>query len=155
MRGNLRDSLSGESPRPNLLRELSEQAILETIFRDGPITRPEIAARTNISKPTVSAVVERLVEADLVQAAGERPGRRGRTPLAFTVNSAAGIVVGVDIGSTRLRLSAVDIYGAVLKDVELETARSGPREVEEQITRAVREIDRELGGRHGDLLALG
>ena len=92
-----------ESPRPNLLRELSEQAILETIFREGPITRPEIAERTSISKPTVSAVVERLVAAELVQTAGERPGRRGRTPLAFTVNSAAGIVVGVDIGSTRLR----------------------------------------------------
>jgi predicted NBD/HSP70 family sugar kinase len=134
---------------------LSEQAILETIFREGPITRPEIAERTNISKPTVSAVVERLVEADLVQAAGERPGRRGRTPLAFTVNSAAGIVIGVDIGSTRLRLSAVDIYGAVLKDLELETSRSGPREVEEQITNAVRSIDRELGGRHGELLAMG
>src|SRR4051795_1272526 len=155
MRGNLRESLSGESPRPNLLRELSEQAILETIFRDGPITRPEIAERTNISKPTVSVVVERLVAAELVQAAGERPGRRGRTPLAFTVNSAAGIVVGVDIGSTRLRVSAVDIYGAPLKDVELETSRGGPREVEEQITAAVRGIDRELGGRSGDLLAIG
>src|SRR5690242_21961955 len=86
MRGNLRE-LSGESPRPNLLRELSEQAILETIFREGPITRPEIAERTNISKPTVSAAVDRLVKARLVQPAGERPGRRGRTPLAFTVDS--------------------------------------------------------------------
>ena len=144
-----------ESPRPNLLREMSEQAILETIFREGPITRPEIAERTNISKPTVSAVVERLVEADLVHAAGERPGRRGRTPLAFTVNSAAGFVIGIDIGSTRVRLSAVDIYGAVLEDVELETSRGGPREVEEQITEAVRGIDRKLAGRHGELLAMG
>ncbi len=144
-----------ESPRPNLLRELSEQAILETIFRDGPITRPEIAERTNISKPTVSAVVERLVQAQLVHSAGERPGRRGRTPLAFTVNSAAGFVVGVDIGSTRLRVSAVDIYGGALRDVELSTSHGGPREVEEQITGTVRSIDRELGGRHGELLAMG
>jgi predicted NBD/HSP70 family sugar kinase len=144
-----------ESPRPNLLRELSEQAILETIFREGPITRPEIAERTNISKPTVSAVVERLVQAQLVQAAGERPGRRGRTPLAFTVNSAAGFVAGIDIGSTRLRVAAVDIYGAPLRELELETSRGGPRAVEEQITGAVRRLDRELAGRHGDLLAMG
>src|SRR3954471_23164971 len=155
MRGNLRESLSGESPRPNLLRELSEQAILETIFREGPITRPEIAERTNISKPTVSAVVERLVQSQLVQTAGERPGRRGRTPLAFTVNSAAGFVAGIDIGSTRLRVAAVDIYGGALRERELETSRGGPRAVEEQITGAVREIDRELAGRHGDLLAMG
>src|SRR5262247_1187457 len=114
MRANLRDSLGGESPRPNLLRELSEQAILETIFREGPITRPEIAERTNISKPTVSAVVERLVRARLVQPAGERPGRRGRTPIAFVVDSSAGFVVGVDIGSTRLRIAAANIYGELL-----------------------------------------
>ena len=63
--------LEGQSPRPNLLRELSEQAVLEAIFREGPMTRPEIAARTGISKPTVSAVVDHLVRARLVQPAGE------------------------------------------------------------------------------------
>src|SRR4051812_49751684 len=105
------DPLEGQNPRPNLLRELSEQAVLETIFREGPMTRPEIAARTRISKPTVSAVIDRLVKARLVQPAGERPGRRGRTPLAFTVNSAAGYVIGIDIGSTPPRRGAGDNHG--------------------------------------------
>ncbi len=155
MTNSLRDSLSGESPRPNLLRELSEQAILETIFREGPITRPEIAERTNISKPTVSAAVDRLVKAHLVQPAGERPGRRGRTPLAFTVNSAAGYVIGIDIGSTRLRMEAIDIYGERLRDLELDTAAGGPRAVEEQIVGAVRRLDSELAQSHQELLALG
>src|SRR3954469_19785508 len=132
------DPLEGQSPRPNLLRELSEQAVLEAIFREGPMTRPEIAARTGISKPTVSAVVDRLVRARLVQPAGERPGRGGGTPpalpvkapagrggggrappLAFTVNASAGYVIGIDIGSTRLRVEAVDIYGERLAGLEL------------------------------------
>src|SRR5918998_2775114 len=101
------------APRPNLLRQLSEQAVLEAIFREGPITRPEIAVRTGISKPTVSSVVSRLVQAHLVQPAGERTGRRGRAPVAYTVNSAAGSVVGLDVGSTLLRIAASDIYGEV------------------------------------------
>jgi predicted NBD/HSP70 family sugar kinase len=146
----LRDSLGGASPRPNLLRELSEQAILEAIFREGPITRPEIAERTNISKPTVSAAVDRLVKARLVQPAGERPGRRGRTPLAFTVDSAAGYVIGVDIGSTRLRVAAIDIYGERLASLELETGAVG-----EQIVAAVRRLEGELSATHRELLALG
>jgi predicted NBD/HSP70 family sugar kinase len=137
-------------PRPTLLRELSEQAVLETIFREGPLTRPEIAARTGISKPTVSAVVDRLVRARLVQPAGERPGRRGRTPLAFTVNSAAGYVIGIDIGSTRLRVEAADIYGERLAGLELETAA-----VDEQIDAAVAQLGAELSGTHDELLALG
>src|SRR4051794_24573068 len=144
------DPLEGQSPRPNLLRELSEQAILETIFREGPITRPEIAPRTRISKPTVSAVVDRLVRARLVQPAGERPGRRGRTPLAFTVNSSAGYVIGVDIGSTHLRVEAIDIYGERLAGLELETGA-----VDEQIDAAVARLDAELAPTHQELLALG
>jgi predicted NBD/HSP70 family sugar kinase len=146
----LRDALGGASPRPNLLRELSEQAILETIFREGPITRPEIAARTSISKPTVSAAVDRLVKARLVRPAGERPGRRGRTPLAFTVDSAAGYVIGVDIGSTRLRAAAIDIFGERLASLELETSAVG-----EQIVAAVRRLEGELSATHRELLALG
>jgi predicted NBD/HSP70 family sugar kinase len=140
------------APRPNLLRQLSEQAVLEVIFREGPITRPEIAARTGISKPTVSSVVTQLEQARLVHAVGERTGRRGRAPVAYTVDSAAGFVVGLDIGSTVLRVAATDIYGDVQLERELPAATGGPREIDRQITGAVREVERELAG---DLLAIG
>src|SRR5919206_137279 len=83
--------------RSNLLRERSEQAVLEVVFREGPITRPEIAARTNLSKPTVSAVVGRLEKADLVHATGERHGRRGRKPMAYVVSDRAGVVVDDEV----------------------------------------------------------
>ncbi len=139
----------------DVLRELSEQSILEAIFRDGPITRPEIAARTGISKPTVSAVVNRLVQAELVQPAGERPSGRGRTPLAFVVNEAAGIVVGVDVGSTTLRVAATDIFGERLAEQEHATAPAGGKAVADQITAVVREIVGRLGPAHGELLAIG
>src|SRR3954469_8187737 len=90
--------------RLSLLRELGEQAVLETIFRQGPITRPEIATATSLSKPTVSAAVSRLEHAGLVRAAGRRAGQRGRNPLAYVVSSRAGFVVGADIGGTNLRV---------------------------------------------------
>jgi predicted NBD/HSP70 family sugar kinase len=88
-----------------------------------------------------------------VQPAGERPGRRGRTPIAFTVNSSAGFVVGVDIGSTTLRVAAVDIYGEVLREDELETSKG--EAVDRQISGVVRRIDRALAPRYGELLAMG
>ncbi|HWM09300.1 MAG TPA: ROK family transcriptional regulator [Solirubrobacteraceae bacterium] len=140
------------APRPNLLRQLSEQAILEAIFHEGPITRPEIAARTGISKPTVSAVVSRLVQGHLVQPVGERTGRRGRAPVAFTVNSAAGFVVGVDVGSTVLRVAAADIYGEVALERELPAATDGARDLDRRLTAEIREVEREL---EGELLAIG
>jgi predicted NBD/HSP70 family sugar kinase len=145
----------GALPRPNLLRELSEQAVLEAIFRDGPITRPEIAERTGISKPTVSAAVARLVRARLVHAAGERTGRRGRSPVAYVVDAAAGFVVGADIEGTVLRIAATDIYGETLHEQALWTAGEGARAIDRRLTDSVRDLARRLAPAHGALLALG
>ena len=52
--------------RLGLLRELGEQAVLEAIFRRGPVTRPEIASATGLSKPTVGAAVGRLERAGMI-----------------------------------------------------------------------------------------
>src|SRR2546423_15326900 len=83
---------------PSLLREYGEQAVLETIFRKGPITRPEIAAATELSKPTVSAAVGRLVQEGLGRAAGPRARQRGRKPGAYVGSPRAGVVVRGGIG---------------------------------------------------------
>ncbi|HKE79135.1 MAG TPA: ROK family transcriptional regulator [Solirubrobacteraceae bacterium] len=151
------DGALSEVPRPrlNLLRELSEQAVLETIFRDGPITRPEIATRTSLSKPTVSEAVGRLVAARLVHPTGERSGRRGRAPMAYAVNRAAGFVVGVDVGGTNLRVAASDIYGEIVAQRQERTSKDGARAVAEQLTDLVRDAVAEAVRAHGKLLAVG
>src|SRR5579859_2632729 len=97
---------TGGGSRLSLLRELGEQAVLETIFRKGPITRPEIAAATSLSKPTVSAAVSRLEREGLVRSSGRRAGQRGRKPVAYTVSSRVGFVVGADIGGSNVRVAA-------------------------------------------------
>src|SRR4051794_25344898 len=155
------DSVGGSEPErldgrgPNLLRELSEQAVLETVFRDGPVTRPEIAARTGLSKPTVSEAVRRLEEAGFVRKAGARPGRRGRTPVSYAVDDAAGFVVGVDIGGTNLRVAAADIYGEFLAECTEPTTKDGSRALDRQVHDLVRDAIDRAGTTHGQLLALG
>src|ERR1700761_575898 len=113
---------AGADSRLSLLRELGEQAVLETIFRRGPITRPEIAAATNLSKPTVSAAVSRLEQGGLVRGAGRRTNQRGRSPVAYVVSSAAGFVVGADIGGSNVRVAAADLFGELVCDVRQPTA---------------------------------
>src|SRR5437588_9840114 len=116
---------AGADSRLSLLRELGEQSVLETIFRRGPITRPEIAAATNLSKPTVSAAVSRLEQGGLVRAAGRRGGQRGRKPLAYVVSSRAGFVVGGDIGGSNVRVAAADLFGEPVCDPRHPTATRG------------------------------
>jgi len=141
--------------RLSLLRELGEQAVLETIFRQGPITRPEIAAATNLSKPTVSAAVSRLEQGGLVRAAGQRTGQRGRKPVSYVVSSRAGFVVGGDIGGSNVRVAAADLFGEPICDLKRPTAKNGSRAVGVQILEMVSEVIDQASAVHGPPLALG
>jgi predicted NBD/HSP70 family sugar kinase len=137
------------------LRELGEQAVLETIFRRGPITRPEIATATKLSKPTVSAAVSRLEQAGLVLAAGTRAGQRGRKPVSYMVSSRAGFVVGGDIGGSNVRVAAADLFGEPICDLKRPTAKDGSRAVGVQILEMVSEVIERASNVHGAPLALG
>jgi predicted NBD/HSP70 family sugar kinase len=156
-----RDDGTGPNPRTeadsrlSLLRELGEQAVLETIFRRGPITRPEIAAATSLSKPTVSAAVSRLEQGGLVRAAGTRAGQRGRKPVSYVVSPRAGFVVGADIGGSNVRVAAADLFGEPICDLKRPTAKNGSRAVGVQILDMVSEVIDQAAAVHGPPLALG
>jgi predicted NBD/HSP70 family sugar kinase len=137
-----------------MLRELGEQAVLETIFREGPITRPEIATATTLSKPTVSAAVSRLEQAGLVRAAGMRPGQRGRKPVAYVVSNRAGFVLGGDIGGTNVRVAAADLFGELICDLKAPTTKLGSRALGVQVLEMITEVIDRAGVSHGRPLAL-
>jgi predicted NBD/HSP70 family sugar kinase/DNA-binding transcriptional ArsR family regulator len=141
--------------RLSLLRELGEQAVLETIFRRGPITRPEIAAATNLSKPTVSAAVSRLEQGGLVRASGRRAGQRGRQPVAYVVSSGAGFVVGGDIGGSNVRVAAADLFGEPICNLKRPTAKDGARAVGVQVLEMVSDVIDQASATYGRPLALG
>ncbi len=144
---------TGES-RLSLLRELGEQAVLETIFRRGPITRPEIAAATDLSKPTVSAAVNRLEQSGLIRATGRRTGQRGRNPVAYMVSKQVGFVVGGDIGGSNLRVAAADLFGEPICDLTQPTTKAGNRALGMQVLEMVTEVIDRAGPVHGRPLAL-
>src|SRR5579875_2208098 len=153
--GSRRSGRADGDSRLSLLRELGEQAVLETIFRRGPITRPQIASATGLSKPTVSAAVSRLEQSGLVRADGTRVGQRGRQPVAYVVSSRAGFVIGADIGGTNLRVTAADLFGESICDRLRPTARDGSRSVGAQLLEMVTEVVDEASAGHGAPLALG
>jgi predicted NBD/HSP70 family sugar kinase len=153
--GQVQRDRAAPDSRLGMLRELGEQAVLETIFREGPITRPEISAATTLSKPTVSAAVSRLEHAGLVRAAGTRPGQRGRKPVAYVVSNRAGFVLGGDIGGTNVRVAAADLFGEAICDRQQPTTKDGSRAVGVQVLEMISEVIDTAGASHGRPLALG
>ena len=141
--------------RLSVLRELGEQAVLEAIFREGPITRPEISAATGLSKPTVGAAVSRLEEGGMIRALGPQHGRRGRSPIAYVVRENAGFVVGIDIGGTNIRAGAADVFGEPIGDEQQPTTRQGARAVAAQVLEIATRVAERASATHERILAIG
>jgi len=138
-----------------LLRDPKEQAVLETIFREGPITRPELATRTRLSRPAVSGAVRRLEQAGLVSAAGARGGARGRKPMAYVLSDRAGFVVGVDIGGANVRVGAADLLGELICEEREPTAKETVRSISAQIAEMVTRVVARASADHERPLAIG
>jgi predicted NBD/HSP70 family sugar kinase len=136
-------------------REPTEHAVLEAILEGAPITRPEVARRTGLSRPTVAVAVDRLERAGLVRAVGARDGRRGRKPMAYDVSRRAGFVLAVDIGGTNMRVAASDLRGELLHEWRDRTEKSGARALARQLVEIVEAAERAGRATHERPLAIG
>jgi predicted NBD/HSP70 family sugar kinase len=105
---------------PRLLKALNEQAILEVIRADAPISRAQISRRVGISKPTVSLALESLLEAGLVRQADRGRGGPSYGAVFFESVPEAALVLGLDLGARFLRGALCDLSGDIRARQDLE-----------------------------------
>jgi predicted NBD/HSP70 family sugar kinase len=103
-----------QAARPQLLRALNEQLLLQHIRQVGPCSRAELARLSGLSKPTVSLALANVERSGLVREAGQRTGVPGRSAVLYEIRPDAGYVLGLDIGREYLRGALADLTGAVV-----------------------------------------
>jgi predicted NBD/HSP70 family sugar kinase len=133
----------------------ADGSVLATLFSGALLTRPELADRTGLSRPTISESVRRLVGTGLVEPAGRRPGGLGRVPTCYRLAPSAGYVVAIDIGGDNLRIAAADLGGTVHYEHRQATQAAGSRRVAAQAARMVRVAARVAGTKLGRLRRVG
>lgn len=133
---------------PGLLRSLNLRAVLETVAIEGPLTRSDVAAATQLSKPTVAACLASLLERGAVRADGAVSGRKGPAATLYRIASDAVWAIGVDIGHDRVRAAIVDADGEQRGqlDVAVQRTRDG-------LTAQVHELCEQLAASAGTTLA--
>jgi predicted NBD/HSP70 family sugar kinase len=114
----------GQAARPQLLRALNEQLLLQHIRQLGRCSRAELARVSGLSKPTVSLALANVERSGLVREAGQRTGVPGRSAVLYEVRPEAGYVLGLDIGHQYLRGAVADLTGDVLARTALRTKAS-------------------------------
>ncbi|TDD23058.1 ROK family transcriptional regulator [Kribbella turkmenica] len=90
---------------------------------DEPRTVGVISAGTGLSRPTVHAVLDDLLEARLVVTTNPSTAGPGRPARAFRFAREAGLVAGVDLGPRGARAVICDLSGHRLGYQELQTGR--------------------------------
>lgn len=135
--------------------ESADRSVLATLFTGTPLTRPELATHTGLSRPTISEAVRRLVETGLIVPAGVRRGGLGRIPTYYRLAATAGYVVAVDIGGDNLRIAIADLGGTVRYDRRQPTRATGARRVAAQAARMVHEATAVVADAFGPLRRVG
>lgn len=99
------------------MREINRSAILEMIRRESPLSRSEIAERLQVSLPTVMRIVDELIADGFVRPHGSSTWSGGRRRHLLTFNADGYVVLGVDMGGTKMYGATSDIGGNIIDEI--------------------------------------
>lgn len=94
-----------------LIRDMNSKLVLETIIHYNPISRASISKKLGLTKATISAIVQDLINAKLVIEIGSDDTSLGRKPILLSFNQKAGYAVCVDIGVSVCSCMVSDLLG--------------------------------------------
>ena len=94
-------------------REHNVRLVMRALAGLGPISRADIARRTDLTRTTVSDVVSQLAEAGLVQEIGRGPSSGGKAPILLQIPRDARQLIGVHVGEGQVRGAIVNLAGDV------------------------------------------
>lgn len=93
------------------MRRINLVTTMRTLRGEPPIGLTELAARAELSRPTVEGLVEDLLRLGWLSEVPPESGRMGRPRRLFRFRAEAGHVVGIDVGSSSVRALVCDLDG--------------------------------------------
>lgn len=94
-----------------LIRDINTNLVLETIINNTAISRASIAKHLGLTKATISAIVQELINKKLVIEIGSDDTSLGRKPILLSLHKKAGYVICIDIGVETTSALVSDLIG--------------------------------------------
>jgi predicted NBD/HSP70 family sugar kinase len=94
-----------------LIRDINSTLVLETIINSMPISRAAVSKKLGLTKATISAIVQDLINKNLVIEIGSDDTSLGRKPILLSFNKKAGHIICVDIGVDTISVLLTDLLG--------------------------------------------
>ena len=99
--------------RPGLLKQMNARQLLGLLRVNNPCSRADLVRLSGLSAPTVSSAIDYLERKKLVTRLGLGSSNGGRRPDMIAFNSSRGVVAGVDLGGSTVRLAFADLDGKI------------------------------------------
>ncbi|MDQ3918634.1 MAG: ROK family transcriptional regulator [Acidobacteriota bacterium] len=130
--------------RPNTIRDINRQIVLNYVRERGPISRAEIAQETALQRSTVSLIVEELKAGGLIEeVSGESTG--GRPPILLSLRASDAVAIGVDLSTIRTIVATSDLAGRVIEQEEFPTDPDAGKSISRVIDSARRLLNKNGG----------
>jgi predicted NBD/HSP70 family sugar kinase len=127
---------------PGDARRHNRALVLRTLFRDGPLSRADLARSTHVTRVTASDLVAELIESGLVEELGTRPEQGvGKPATLVGIVADARFVLSLDLSDDeQFRGALVDLSGKVVdRAVVARDGRTGAAALE-LVDRIAREL---------------
>lgn len=108
--------------RPNTIRDINRQIVLNYVRARTPISRAEIARETSLQRSTVSAIVDDLSESGLIEEIGTGDSTGGRKPTLLKLKSGTPVAIGVDVTPRHTTVLLADLTGRILEQETFPTS---------------------------------
>lgn len=134
----------------------SAGALLRHVRTGRARSRADLVALTGASRNTVSARVDQLIAAKLLEEGGRGWSTGGRPPTLLQFNSRAGCVLAVDLGASSVDVAVTDLSARILATVghPIDIA-DGPGPVLAEVDRLAQKVLAEAGLTPADVCAVG
>jgi predicted NBD/HSP70 family sugar kinase len=135
---------------------VSAGALLRHVRTGRARSRADLVALTGAARNTVSARVDQLIAAGLLEEGGRGWSTGGRPPTLLQFNSGAGFVLAVDLGATSVDVAVTDLSAKILATAgHLIDIGEGPEAVLAEVDRLGQKVLAEAGLTPADVCAVG
>ncbi|MCW2931403.1 MAG: hypothetical protein JWM19_2365 [Actinomycetia bacterium] len=150
------EDVAGLRGSRSLSRDLNASLLIELVRRFGPISRAELSRQSQVSAPTVSAIVGQLLARGTFSEVAVAPSSGGRPPVLLQLNPRAGYAVGIKLRADGLTTVVCDLDTGVAATDEMSVALVGnPGAAVEAVEQATRRVLRSARIAKGKVLGVG
>lgn len=108
--------------RPNTIRDINKQIVLNYVRERSPISRADIARETDLQRSTVSAIVDELQNSGLIEEIGIGTSTGGRKPTLLKLKTGSPVAIGVDLEPRQTTIGIADLAGKILEKIDFPTS---------------------------------